>query len=190
MKNKMKVALFGGSFNPFHKMHLLIVKRILAEKFVDEVWIIPCKIHAFDKELIGSDKRTEMISLATGNLDKVKINPIEIEKDNISFTSETIKTLKEKYEHDFYFVIGEDNLENIESWNDFNYIKNNVNFILTRRGNYNYEDAIKINIHKELSSAPNISSTIIRNRLKKNLPIDDLVPIKVANYIQERGLYK
>ena len=64
----MRVGLFGGSFNPIHNGHLNIIKNILERDVVDEIWVIPCAEHAFNKDLIDAEHRVKMIGLAISDL--------------------------------------------------------------------------------------------------------------------------
>lgn len=186
----MKVALFGGSFNPIHNGHLKIANELINKKIVEEVWFIPCGNHPFDKELINGQDRIKMIKIAIGNNLKLKVIDIEIISNNISYTSETIKLLKDKFkEVEFYFIIGADNLINLQKWRNFGYLKNNVEFILVKRPEYELTSTLGIRIIYTLEMGNTISSTKIRNLLSNCSPIKNLVSQNVENYIKREELY-
>lgn len=185
----MKVALLGGSFNPIHNGHIQIALDLIEKKVVNEVWFIPCGEHAFDKSLASKKDRKEMIDLAIKNNSKFKLIDIELNSGKKSYSSETIKALKEKFSHDFYFVIGTDNLKDLSKWHNFSYIKENVNFILVNRGNFVPENVLGIKISYFLNMDNSVSSTKIRELVRKGKVITDLVPEKVAEYIKQMELY-
>lgn len=187
----MRVALFGGSFNPIHNGHLQIANELIDRNLVDEVWFIPCGNHAFDKELIEGYDRINMIKLVIENKPKLKVLDIEVLSKKVSFTFETIKYLKRKFsKNEFYFIIGADNLEDLKKWHDFKYLKKEVLFILINRHKFGRENKLGIKISYFLNIQNNNSSTKIREKIRKDLSIMDFVPKKVYEYINERRLYK
>jgi len=92
----MKIALFGGSFNPPHNDHLKVINSVLEKKLVDEVWIIPCKDHPFEKELAPFKNRFEMLTLATEKIPYVKISDIENKTHGKSYSYSTVMELKKQ----------------------------------------------------------------------------------------------
>lgn len=186
----MKVALFGGSFNPIHNGHLQIADELLNKKIVNEVWFIPCGNHPFDKELINGRDRINMIKLAIGNNLRLKVLDLEVQSDRISYTSETVKLLRDKFkEVEFYFIIGSDNLINLQKWHNFDYLKNNIEFILVKRPKFELTNNLGIRIIYTLEMENPISSTQIRTLLSNCNSIKNLVPETVEQYIKQESLY-
>jgi 8-oxo-dGTP diphosphatase len=183
----MKVGLFGGSFNPFHNGHLYIAKK-LVEKIVDETWIIPCRSHAFEKELTDIEKRINMIDLGIKNQKNIRLMDVE-PNNKKSYSAETIRYLNKNFSHDFYFIIGSDNLKDLDKWHDFNFLKNNVGFILVQRKGYELDSRDDINIRHTLDVKKDISSTDIRDKLRKNIFVGDLITRNVEKYIRKENLY-
>ena len=97
-KTAKKIGLFGGSFNPIHSGHLKIIRSLLKNKIVSEVWIMPCKKHAFNKNLLGDNRRVKMIKLSIKNLKNAKICHIELKSKTTNYTLNTLKKLKARYE--------------------------------------------------------------------------------------------
>ncbi len=187
----MKIALFGGSFDPVHNVHLEIAKKIVNEKITDEVWFIPCSNHAFDKKLLVANDRINMIKLAIKDDNRLKICLKETSSKEKSYTSETIKSLiNDNPNDDFYWIIGSDNLEKIDLWHDFQYLKNNVKFILVKRPGYEVINTHGIKIYYVVCEEFDISSTMIRERIKSKISIIGLVNKDVEKYIINNGLYK
>ena len=184
----MKVALFGGSFNPIHNGHLQIAEELLENKIVDEVWLIPCGNHAFDKKLASGEDRMKMISLAIENRKSIKAIGVELDPDRKSYSSKTISWFKREFPHEFYFIIGADNLADLEKWHDFEYLKKNVKFILIKRQGFECSDNPKIDVRHVLNINSPVSSSQIRENLKKGISIKGLVPEKVEEYITHGGI--
>jgi nicotinate-nucleotide adenylyltransferase len=187
---KKQVALFGGSFNPIHKRHISMVNSILKRKLADEVWIIPCKNHAFNKDLASANHRVKMIKLAFDD-PKIKVNKVEINSNETNYTINTIRKLKQKYKHKFYWIIGSDILHEMDKWHEKDLLVKETEFIIFKRKGY------KMNIPKNMKvanilniDANNISSTEIREQIKKRKSLKNLVPKDIEDYIKKEGLYQ
>ena len=185
----MKIAIFGGSFNPVHNGHLQVAEVILKKNIVDEVWFIPCGNHAFDKNLIEGQKRWEMLNLAINGNPRMKVLDLEIKSKEKSYSAKTIRVLKEEFPFDFFFVIGSDNLKDLDKWNNFEYLRDNVEFIVVHRPGYEISNSWGIKM-KPVELISNLSSTQIRDNLKNRKSISGLVPKEVDEYIAKGELYK
>ncbi|MCR4327497.1 MAG: nicotinate (nicotinamide) nucleotide adenylyltransferase [Nanoarchaeota archaeon] len=192
----MKIALFGGSFNPIHNLHIKIANEIISRNLVDEVWFIPCGSHPFLKSLINGKDRIKMIKLAIKGNPKFKVLDIEIkdvsvDSKNKSYTSETIKKIKKSFPNDeFYFVIGSDLVGNLAKWNDFSYLSENVEFIVVQRGEFNLYNLQKIKVKSFIEMKETLSSTYVRSKAVLGESIYELVPEPVSKYIKMEGLYQ
>jgi nicotinate-nucleotide adenylyltransferase len=187
----MKIGLFGGSFNPIHNEHIKIVKYTLEKKLVDELWIMPCKIHAFAKNLASEKDRVRMIELAIKNLGNVKICDVELKSNGINYTSDTIKTLKNQYNHQFYFIIGFDILKEIHRWYKHKQLFNEVEFIAFKRKNYSFKKVPEMKIPYLIDwKEKSISSTLAREKVHEGKSLNNLVPEAVSEYISKNNLYR
>lgn len=185
----MKVALFGGSFNPIHKGHTHIANEIINENIADEVWFIPCGNHPFGKDLASATDRLNMVNLTIKGNKLMKVITIEL-NENKSYTADTLKWFKKEFAHDFYIVIGADNIINLDKWHNFDYLKENAKFILITRPGYNKDILKDINVEHIIKILNPISATEIRNKIKNSLPITNLVNKEVIEYIENKELYK
>jgi nicotinate-nucleotide adenylyltransferase len=188
----MKIGLFGGSFDPIHNSHLKIINEVLNERLVDEVWIVPCGNHVFGKEMTDSKSRIEMIDLAINKNNRIKVKMLEINSNKPSYAIDTVNAMKSQFpEHKFYFIAGTDIVGDFEKWYRFEELAENVEFILHQRESYSIDGGSVMKIKAVLKSkVDNISSSEIRERIKKNLDVSELLPEKVLDYINKRGLYK
>jgi len=186
----MRIALFGGSFNPIHNGHLKIASELIEKKIANKVWFIPCGNHAFGKELASGKDRINMLNLAIKNNSKLKVIDIEVKSNKKSFTANTIRLLRKKFPYEFYFVIGADNLKEFDKWYNIQYLQNSVEFILIKRPEYSIPKKIKLKILRTVSLKLSESSTEIRKLIKDKKSILKFVPKAVAEYIHMGGLYQ
>ncbi|MBI2045068.1 nicotinate (nicotinamide) nucleotide adenylyltransferase [Candidatus Pacearchaeota archaeon] len=187
----MKIGIFGGSFNPIQNTHARIIKEVLKNKLVNEVWIVPSGNHPFDKKMESVEHRLKMINLAIKGIKNVKVCDIEINSNGKSYTYDTIKKLREKYPHEFLLIIGSDILRDIERWHKYKELVREVKFIIFLRDGYsiklsgNFKDSYVIE-----ENPNNISSSTIRRLASDGHSIKNLVPKEVEEYIKQKELYK
>jgi nicotinate-nucleotide adenylyltransferase len=182
-----RVAFFGGSFNPPHIGHGLLVTWTLCIGEVDEVWLAPCNQHAFGKELASFNDRLEMCRLlvAPFDPDRVKVSAIEGTLDGENRTIDTILTLKERHPNtSFRLLIGADVLQEREKWKSFDELMALSPPIIVGREGYKAPDGF-------VASTPliQLSSSQIRARLKAGESVWSSVPHAVIEYIRTQGLY-
>ena len=186
----MKVGIFGGSFNPVHNRHLDLANRAVKEKLVDEVWIMPCKKHSFDKALESEAHRIQMIKLATMRMPKIKFCDYEMQQTGKNYTLHTLQELKKIYSNDFYLIIGSDILAELTKWYEYPQLAKEAKFLVFKRDGYKIVNP-GINIIATIDmGAENISSTEIRERVKEGKFISQLVPSAVEEYITKNRIYQ
>jgi nicotinate-nucleotide adenylyltransferase len=178
----MRVALFGGSFNPPHVAHQLVALYVLETQPVDELWMIPCFQHPFEKSLQPFADRLEMCRRAAEGLGgRVRVSQVEGELGGESRTLRTVQALQAAHPgHEFSLIIGSDLQAETASWYGAEQLRRLVPFVVVGRGGQAPGEAVTM---------PEISSSDVRRRLREGLPVDQLVPRRVLDYIQERGLY-
>lgn len=193
----MKIGIFGGSFNPPHKMHIKIALYLIENKYLDKVIFVPQGTnYEYKKNLESNEDRYNMLSIVTNKYSNLSVSEYELSNE-ISYTYKTLDYFKNKYSNDtIYFICGADNLDYIDTWKNGKYILNNYNILAINRGEYNTQKILnnysKYNakiIVCNLESI-NISSTNIREKINNNEDIKDLIDINVLNYIKENNLYK
>ena len=186
----MKIGIFGGSFNPIHNQHVGMMEHVLEKGFVDKIWIIPCKNHAFDKSLVRGKQRIEMINLAIRGISNVEVCDIELKSEGINYTFDTITKLKEKYNHEFYLIVGTDILHEIKKWYRYNELLDLVKFVVVKRPNYPVINIPGLKIHGKIIEPIILSSTLVREKVKKGESLKKLVSLEVEQYIKENRLYR
>lgn len=199
----MKIGIIGGTFDPIHNGHLIIGEYARTTLNLDKVIFIPVGIapHKDNKKITDSQTRVKMVDLAIESNPHFYQSLIEVKRDRIAYTVETITSLKEEYKEDeLYFIMGGDSIFEIESWKDSLKLMKICKFIVLDRGYKTKEDIrAKMDELRSLygmevqdirSPIIEISSTEIRNRIKNNLSIKYLVPKELEDFILLNNLYR
>lgn len=191
----MKIALFGGSFNPIHYGHLSLAEQARIEFKLDKIIFIPSgkPPHKIQTPLAYKFHRFNMIKLSISNNRFFSINDYEIKKNNISYTFDTIQHFKKKFHKDkFFFLLGLDLLLEIHTWKKYNVIFDLCQVLVGLRPDFSVKKIPK-NIYKKvlLFNPPllDISSTFLREQIKERKSIKYLVPPEVESYIYKNKLY-
>lgn len=187
----MKIAIYGGSFNPMHRGHEQIVEYILKNLDMDKIIIVPVGIPSHrENNLEQSDTRLKICREIFKNNSKIEVSDIEIKSDGKSYTYDTLIKLIEVYgkNNEFFEIIGEDSLKNFKTWKNYKELLKICKLIVFRRN----DDEDK-EIDKEFLKNSNIiilkneyynySSTEIREKVKNGEDISNLVNKRVEKII-------
>ena len=197
----MKVGIFGGSFNPPHIAHLILVESIRDQFDLDQILWIPGYIppHKTHLRLADASHRLAMTRLATANNPHFTVSDMEIERAGVSFTVDTVRLLQqENPDTTYYLVIGEDSLFDFMTWRDPESILEMVQLLVYRRpGKHHNEPDVPAYVVSHFpdrvlfADAPllEISSVSIRKRLKAGKSIQHRVPDAILDYILKHNLY-
>ncbi len=193
----MKTGIFGGTFNPVHLGHLLNIEFVRDQLNLDRVLFIPAKdpVHKKISSRITPLERMEMLELAVKNNSYFEVSSMEIERESASYTFYTLNELKDKYKDDeFFLIIGSDSFNELDTWKSFPEIIKSVNIAVIRRpGDSELRKdllADALNVISINNPEINLSSTLIRERVKLAKSIRYMVPDEVIDYINLKGLYK
>ena len=195
-----KIGIMGGTFDPIHTAHLAVAEVIRSQFALDKVIFVPsqCPPHKGLSDIASVEHRYAMVNLAIADNPFFESSRIEIDRPCPTYAGDTIKALKGTYDKDWeiYFITGIDALLNIINKQRSKTYPGICHFIVAARPGYNRKSIEKtipsdfkhfITIIEE--PALSISSTEIRARIKKQQPIDHLVPEIVQQYIFKHGLY-
>lgn len=188
------IAIFGGTFNPFHIGHYQMLNAVCNLDFIDKVLVMPDKIppHKDFENIVDDIHRQNMCKLVCDDFKKAQLCLVEFERNGKSYTVDTVKLLKEKYPNDnFYFVIGGDMLSTLDTWYNWEELIKIIPFIVFSRCGFTDFDSALTRLEKKGASftvidesITDVSSTYLRQNINC-----DLLPKKVYNYIVEKGLY-
>lgn len=188
----MRIGIYGGSFNPIHNGHINIVKYILDKLQLDRIIIIPVgkASHRNDK-MVSAKLRLEMCKKAFEDMEKIVVSDIEIKSSKLSYTVDTLKKIIAFYggHNEFYEILGEDSANYFTSWKQYEKILELSKVIVFRRKGYKGEIEHKNVIYLD-TPLYDVSSTMIRKKVKNNENISDLVPKGVLELIIKEKLYK
>ena len=169
----MRIAVYGGSFNPPHLAHEMVAKWVLNSGSAEAVWLVPVYRHAFEtthsKVLAPFEQRLRWCqAMAEGIGEGVEASPVESTLPTPSFTIDTLSHLAAAYpQHDFRLVIGADILEQVDGWKDWDTIMADFSPIVVGRDGYPSPNGVPV--------FPAVSSTEIRDRLARREDASELV---------------
>jgi len=198
----MKIGILGGTFDPPHVGHLIVASQIKERMNFDQIWLMPVASHAFDKKLSSAAYRLEMTKIVA--YDGIIASDYEIKLGGVSSTYHTMKYLREERPQDsFYFCMGSDLLEDFHKWNDWKALVSENNFVIYPRGRdyehleHKVQNVMGIDERSHISIIEgqdvvitNVSSSLVRSRLKENKSVNYFVPEKIIRYITTHQLYK
>ncbi|WP_306483896.1 nicotinate (nicotinamide) nucleotide adenylyltransferase [Anaerococcus sp.] len=197
----MRIGLYGGTFDPIHVGHLIVIENAINFMKLDKVIILPSSNppHKKHKKKTDTNIRVEMVSEAIRDNDKIVLSTFESTDDKVRYTHETIRCFKKFFkDDDIFYIMGEDSFLTIDTWRNYDDILDE-NIIVFTRSNIDEDSELVEKVELIKKDNPNIflinnlniniSSTLIRNLVKNNLSIKYLVRDSVRYIIENRGLY-
>lgn len=205
MENKLfRIGILGGAFNPPHKNHLLLAKKILKKFNLNKVFFIPTGIPTLKKkDLAPAEDRLAMTKLLIKNIPEFSVLDYEIRKKKKAYTLETVKYLKKKFkEAKIFWVIGEDSFRELVEgkWEKSRSLLDLAQFIVSTRPHHPFNlktlaRKYKKNLERTLKKViflklflP-ISATEIREKIKKGKDVRKYLTKDVFNYIKRKKIY-
>lgn len=188
----MRIGIFGGTFNPIHFGHLVLAEQAHEKLNLDRVIFVPCYYppHKKSSRLATPGQRYSMVKLAIQGNPRFKVSDIEIKRKGRSYSVDTLRQLRDKYKKaKLFFISGSDVSGQISKWKSINEIFRLAQFVLAKRPGYKlkkYNRNISIISITELD----ISSSMVRRKIKTGQSIRYLMPMRVYKYIKEKRLYR
>lgn len=192
----MKVGLYFGTFNPIHVGHLIIANHMAEHSDLEQIWMVVTPHNPLKKKssLLEDHHRLQMVFLATEGFPKLQPSDIEFKLPQPNYTVNTLAHLQEKFpQHEFALIMGEDNLNSLQKWKNYEVILQNHDLYVYPRLNSGEMDAQFVNhpkIHKVDAPVIELSSTFIRESIKNNRNVVPMLPHKVWEYIDHNLFYK
>ncbi|MEI8215576.1 MAG: nicotinate-nucleotide adenylyltransferase [Eubacteriales bacterium] len=201
---KKKIGVFGGTFDPVHYGHLIFAEQVRSLCGLDKIIFVPAKLppHKLNDLLTNIKYRFDMVNMAISSNPNFEISDIEMLSDDVSYTYNTLASLKTKLGEDFdlYFIVGADAWLDLEDWFNSEGLLRKFSFIIGDRPGYK-ENLVnekiqdiykryKTNILKIDIPEIEISSSEIRAFVKKGRSIKYLIPEEVEKFINSKNLYK
>lgn len=196
MAQKRKIGILGGTFDPVHLGHLVLAEQVLEKLRLDRVIFIPSASppHKTERRLSSARDRFRMTALALEGNPKFSISDMELKREGLSYTVDTLKTLRKAYRNsEIYFLAGSDMLEEIHTWRDPEQVYKLAKMIIAIRPGFDGFDCDNHFAKKSIIvpiTGMDISSSRIREMVGKGESIRYLVPLKVEEYIEKKKLYR
>jgi nicotinate-nucleotide adenylyltransferase len=201
---KKKIALLGGAFDPIHKGHIELAQFVLnTSKTFDEVWLMPCYQHMYNKQMESAEHRLEMCRIAAQNDGRLKVFDFEIEQKLSGETYNMVKRLQDtdqaKHECDFSVIMGLDNANTFSNWVNYEELERMIRFVVVQRQGYEIDPKVDWYLktpHIFLGDAAinNMSSTRIRSVLaRREQQVENMlrhIPLEHANEKVKEGIEK
>ncbi|MBE6691599.1 MAG: nicotinate (nicotinamide) nucleotide adenylyltransferase [Ruminococcaceae bacterium] len=199
----MRIGIYGGTFAPIHRGHIAAAEAFLTQMELDLLYVIPAGIPPH-KQIDASDDpahRLAMCELAFAGRRNVIVSDMEIRREGKSYTVDTLRALHAE-DRRLFLLMGTDMMLTLDSWRAPEEIFRLCYPIYIRRENDPILEAqiIKKNetylqkygkiARRLMADVIELSSTEIRDRVRRGEEIDSLVPTAVADYIREKGLYQ
>jgi nicotinate-nucleotide adenylyltransferase len=192
---KKRIGILGGTFDPIHLGHMVLAEQVKERLKLDGIIFIPCfkSPHKTRQKLSPAKDRLHMIRLALQDNPSFSVSEIELKRGGVSYTIDTLKELKKLHpKSEVYFLTGSDVVNELNTWKDPEKIFRLVKMVIAIRPGFDQLDPENRFVKKSIVvkiTGLDISSTVIRKRVKRGKSIKYLVPLEVEQYIRRRRLY-
>ncbi|MEI7508725.1 MAG: nicotinate (nicotinamide) nucleotide adenylyltransferase [Flavobacterium sp.] len=192
----MKIGLYFGTFNPIHVGHMIIANHMAEHSNLNQIWMVVTPHNPLKQKstLLDDYHRLHLVNLATEEYPKIKASDIEFKLPQPNYTVNTLAHLKDKYpQHEFSLIMGEDNLNSLHKWKNYEFIIENHEIYVYPRLNSGVIDeqfVTNSKIHHIGAPVIELSSTFIRECIKNKKNIRPLLPEKVWEYVDHNNFYR
>ncbi len=183
-----KIGIYGGSFDPIHHGHLILARETLETLDLAEVIFVPAaqSPHKTDCIPAPAELRWEMVTSAIKGESRLAVSRLEIDRPPPSYTVTTVEELRAAYpDAELFFLLGEDNFAELETWHRFEELRRLVKFVVLDRSETEVEYP-----YPTIRRKIDISATTIRIRVASGHSIRYLVPEAVERIIRREELYQ
>ena len=186
-----RIGVLGGTFDPIHIGHLVVASEVCAALSLDTVLLVPTAAQPFKGETsrASAGQRLEMCRLATADDDKLQVSDVDVIRGGVTYTVDTLTDLTVQYPGaELYFIGGADALARIDEWREPERLRALARWVVVARPGH----AIEVSDDRTLvveTPEMGVSSTDVRHRVATGAPWRYLVPVSVAAYIVQHGLY-
>lgn len=198
-----KIAVLGGSFNPIHNGHLMLAEAAHDQYNINRILVMPNKNAYYKEEEFASDQaRSDMVKLAIAPYSYMEFSDLELLREKITYTIDTIYELKRLFpDTEIYFIIGGDSLLSLKNWYRIDELLLHTHFLAARRDEldpYEMQKLIaeyqnhypKCRIDILSTENADISSTGIRKMIQEGKDVSQLLPNEVFDYMISHDLYR
>ncbi|MEM1158931.1 MAG: nicotinate (nicotinamide) nucleotide adenylyltransferase [Verrucomicrobiota bacterium] len=185
-----RIGLFGGTFDPPHLAHINVARIAFEQMNLDQVFFIPCKLspHKEKTQPVSAEDRLKMISIATVDYGWAEVLDIELQRNGLSYSIDTVNHLREQYpDSRLFWIMGSDQWEVLETWYQAEDLAKMMEFVVFPRPELPQpKPGTKLHV---IDYHIDISSSRIRELLSRHRGISKYLHPEVENYISAKGLY-
>jgi nicotinate-nucleotide adenylyltransferase len=216
----MRIGILGGTFDPIHNGHIRPALEVKNSLNLDSIWLMPNHIppHKAGPKT-GTAHRLAMVQLVCSSHNEFELCDIEINRDTPSYTVTSLHQLTQAYpEHEFYFIMGMDSFIQLDRWYQWQTLFELCHIVVCQRPGWQLEQSspmatlMQIKVQQRLQqlalkdkpikaakvgnifpvniTAQDISSTEIRARIRNKQALNQLLPAKIIDYIEQHRLYR
>ena len=200
MTRRERIGILGGTFDPVHIGHLHIAMCARHDLRLDRVMLMPAGAppHKPDNPVTPGTLRLEMVQAAVHELPGVEASDLDMQGTQPSYTSELLAQLRRTYINaDLWFIIGSDSLQDFPSWHQPKSILGSSRLAVAERPGWPIDELLQETPIPELTASVDVfssvhielSSTVIRGRLREGLPVDWLIPSTVSDIVRTHRIY-
>ena len=184
------IGLLGGSFDPVHNGHLSTARSLLDQLNLSQIRFVVAREQPLKKgHGASAEHRARMVELAIAGLPAFTIETIELTRPGPSYTVDTLRALREREPGETWVVLlGSDAARDLDRWREAAEVARLARVVVFARAGESVPDSPLIGGSVAVPPVE-ISATEVRNRVRRGLPVDHLVPLPVARYILENRLY-
>jgi nicotinate-nucleotide adenylyltransferase len=193
----LRVGILGGAFNPPHIGHLVCAQEAVLQLELERLMFVPMGVapHREIEQDPGAEARLEMCELAVEDDERFEVSRVEVDREGPSYTSDTLRTLSG--EDALFLVLGGDQAVALPKWHEPEEVLRLATVAVVPRTGF-HREAIAVKVASVKGAAGmrffdmpriDVSSSLVRHRVREGKPIKHLVPDKVIAYIEQHGLY-
>lgn len=186
-----RIGVLGGTFDPIHIGHLVVASEVCAALQLDTVLLVPTSAQPFKGETsrASAEQRLEMCRLATADDDKLQVSDVDVVRGGVTYTVDTLTDLAAQHPgSELFFIGGADALARIDEWREPERLRALARWVVVARPGHAIEASDDRTLVVETPEM-GVSSTDVRHRVATGAPWRYLVPVSVAAYIVQHGLY-
>ena len=188
------LGILGGIFDPIHNGHLATAQLALDYFHLQQMFLIPAGVPPHKTTANSSaEHRLAMLKRAVGNYPGFSVWDGELNRQGTSYTVDTLRALKKEFPGtQLYFIIGSDNLNEVQCWHNYQELFSLATMCVAHRPGFSMtitDPAVSFAFTSFPSSEWKLSSTMLRTYLAKGYSCNGLVPGEVLDYIQSNRLY-
>ncbi len=195
----MRLALFGGTFDPVHYGHLRLAEEACEAANLERVLFIPAHTSPFRtaERLSAHAHRLQILRLAVQDNPRFEVSDLEIQRGGVSYTIDTVRTLRQHYPNaELFLILGADALQGFTAWREPDAIAQECRLLVGVRPHYDLQatlEQLPESIRRRVQPVPmtplGVSASDLRQRVRQGRSIRYLTPPNVIEYIQQHRLY-